>query len=364
MARTTRVDDGFYSTFVLRPLSAPLTMACVRLGIRPNAITIASLAIGIGAAALMATGRWWGYLAGALALQASLVLDCVDGDVARATGRFSALGGWLDAATDRLKESLVYGGLALGAMTQGSDLWLLAIALMGLQAFRHSCDYTFAATRQRPRTAEGTGSAGGPRHWLRKIAYLPIGERWLILSVGVVIGGPALALWALAIASAVSLAFSTVQRIRRTGPGANDDAAALVVSRQTDHGPLLWAVRLPDRWRGSWALPALERLIEYAVLLLVAWPLDSTARAAAFGWLLAVTFHHYDLLYRALQGAQMPRWIALAGLGIEGRIIVLVAAALALWAFPVLAWGAAWGALLFIVVASAQWIRALRGSGA
>ena len=361
MARTTRVDDGFYSTFVLRPISEPLTTWSTHRRVPPNLITLASLAIAVIAAALMATGRWWGYLAGAILLQASIVVDCVDGDVARATGRMTPLGAWLDAATDRLKEGIVYGGLALGAALQGTDLWLLAIALLGLQAVRHVSDSTFVATRRRARSgAVGTGR----RHWMRKVAYLPIGERWLILSVGVIIGGPTVALGALFVASVLSLAFSTVQRIRRTGPGPNDDEVADVVSRQSDHGPLLTAVRLSGTSRWSWAWPPLLRLIEYAVVLGLAWPLSSTGRAAAFAWLLVVTFHHYDLLYRAIQGAGAPRWITLAGLGWEGRsILVLIAFALA-WSVPVFAWGAAWGGLLFIIIASVQWMRVLKESSA
>ena len=309
----------------------------------------------------MATGRWWGYVAGGLLLQVSIVVDCVDGDVARATGRISVLGAWLDAATDRLKEGIVYGGLAVGAAVNGVDLWLLALALLGLQTVRHVSDYTFVATR--PRTTP-LATASGARHWLRKIAYLPIGERWLILTVGVIIGGPTVALWALFIASALSLAFSTVQRVRRTAPGPTPEEYAAVVTHQADHGPLLTFVRLPGRSRWSWTRPPLLRALEYSVVIALAWPLSATGRAAAFAWLLVVTFHHYDLLYRAIQGRGVPRWITLGGLGWEGRIIILVLAFALAWSVPVFAWGAAWGGLLFIIIASVQWIRVLKESSA
>lgn len=362
MARTTRVDDGFYSTFVLRPLSQPLTTGSIRYRISPNTITVASLLLAIAAAALFALGQWPAYLAGALILQVSLVVDCVDGDVARATVRTSPFGAWLDASTDRLKEGLAYGGLAIGAAVNGSDAWLVAIGLLALQSVRHASDYTFATLR-----GSGASAAAGHtgwRHWLRKIAYLPIGERWLILSVGVIVGGPVAALCALLIASTLSLAFSTIQRMRRTGALPAIDGEAAIVALQADHGPLLTWWRLPARSRWSWALPPLERLVEYAVLLLLASTLSSTGRAAAFAWLLVVVFHHYDLLYRAIQGQAMPRWINIAGLGVEGRIIALAIAYALVLTVPVLAWGAAWGALLFIFIASAQWIRVLKESSA
>ena len=44
--QANRVDDGFYSTFVVRRLSKPLTRAALRLGWTPNAITLISFAVG------------------------------------------------------------------------------------------------------------------------------------------------------------------------------------------------------------------------------------------------------------------------------------------------------------------------------
>ena len=64
---------------------------------------------------LFATGERVGLVAGALLLQLSLVVDCVDGEVARYTRAFSSLGAWLDASTDRVKEYACYAGLAFGA---------------------------------------------------------------------------------------------------------------------------------------------------------------------------------------------------------------------------------------------------------
>ncbi len=139
-----RVDDGFYSTFVVRKASKPLTRLALRLGWSPNTITGISFAIGLAAAALFATGQWGWILLGAIALQVSLIIDCVDGEVARATRRFTALGAWLDAATDRVKEFAVYGGLAIGAASVGIDVWWIAIVLIVMQTTRHVSDYDFA----------------------------------------------------------------------------------------------------------------------------------------------------------------------------------------------------------------------------
>ena len=88
-------------------------------------------------------------IAGALLLQAAFTLDCVDGQLARYTRRFSRFGAWLDAIGDRSKEYLAFAGLALGAAQAGDDVWLLAGAALTLQTVRHAGDFCFGdAQRQ------------------------------------------------------------------------------------------------------------------------------------------------------------------------------------------------------------------------
>jgi len=91
-------------------LWGPVERACVRLGVPPNAITLASTAFAGIAAVLLASGRLsvggWVYLFGAS-------LDLVDGRVARAQGRSSTAGAFLDSTLDRVAELLVFAGLAI-----------------------------------------------------------------------------------------------------------------------------------------------------------------------------------------------------------------------------------------------------------
>ena len=79
------------------------------------------LALGVLAALAFATGRTAGMIAGALLLQIAFTADCVDGQLARYTRRFSKLGAWLDSVFDRGKEYVVYAGLA-GTDSQQDNL--------------------------------------------------------------------------------------------------------------------------------------------------------------------------------------------------------------------------------------------------
>jgi hypothetical protein len=395
--QANRLDDGFYSTFVVRRLSKPLTRVALRLGWSPNAITLLSFAIGIAAAVSFALGDRWALVLGALLLQLSLIVDCVDGEVARATRRFSALGAWLDASTDRVKEFLAYAGLAIGAVTWGLDIWWLAVVLVVLQTTRHMSDYDFSRV-QRMREAHvplrdvrlpddgADGATGGwsvsgamemstrmnrrdAVRWAKRAIHLPIGERWLIISVVAALLGPAWALGVLLVAGLLALAYVTAGRTLRTltWHGPTPDAGVDLLSRQADAGPVLGLLAglVPSatrrRWwsgRAAWAVPALLRLLELGIVAVVALLWHPSVAVVAFWWMAVVAFHHYDTLYRAMQGFAAPRWLVWLGLGWEGRsaVVLILAAAGAATLLTGLTWGAWLLAALFVVVASVQWL--------
>ncbi len=87
----------------------PVERFCLRVGIPPDAITIASTLAAGTAGVLMGFGLLslggWVYLFGAS-------LDFIDGRVARASGRTTRAGAFLDSTLDRVAELLVLGGLA------------------------------------------------------------------------------------------------------------------------------------------------------------------------------------------------------------------------------------------------------------
>src|SRR3712207_7202318 len=106
------------------------------------------MALGAAAAALYAVGSRGALVAGALVLHAALTLDLVDGQLSRMTGRFSALGAYLDAVFDRVKEYPVYAGLAVGAARSGDDVWPLAALALVLQPVHHTLPFSWPGADQ------------------------------------------------------------------------------------------------------------------------------------------------------------------------------------------------------------------------
>ena len=360
-----RANDGFFSVFFLRKFSKLLTWVAVRVGATPNQVTLISFAIGLYSAFCFAQGTFWQIFLGAFLLQLSIIVDCVDGELARYTRKFSQLGAWLDAVTDRVKEYMVFLGLAIGAEKNGRDLWVPAALMMLIQTFRHLSDYNFARvvkfrmeeTFVEPVDfmAEFDGivpaenvAKGRLRYWLGKIIQFPIGERWLVISASAVIGGAAFTFTVMPILAFISAVVVFRGRLIKTLQMPERSTGKPFIGTQSD----LLGVKRSFTMRFDWLEPSILRAVEGGVLL---WIFASTSsiNIATYFILFAIVFHHYDNLYRALQDEEKPAWLSTLGLFVGGRILLLGIAALQGWSHSYFAW---YFGALFLVVSSLQWV--------
>lgn len=124
-SRDHRIEDPTNS-FLIHPISRLLLRPALTLGVSANAVSVSGLCV--GAVAAWAFSGWREPLmaaSGLLFAVAWLVLDGLDGTVARATGTASALGRFLDGVCDHGVFILIYVGLALSLGT--GQAWALAI---------------------------------------------------------------------------------------------------------------------------------------------------------------------------------------------------------------------------------------------
>jgi phosphatidylglycerophosphate synthase len=304
-------------------------------------------------------------LLGAILLQVSIIVDCVDGELARYTRKFSRLGAWLDAVTDRVKEYLVFLGLAYGASLEGRDLWIPAMAMMVIQTFRHLSDYNFAQSvkiRAEEKfkspvdfMAEFDGIVpterepkGRLRYWLGKVIQFPIGERWLVISASAVIGGAAFTFTIMPILAFISAIVVFRGRAIRTKEMEKSPLKSSLVVNQSD----LLGVKASFTKRVSWIEPSILRLIESLVLIAIFINQDVLG-IPSFIILFSIIFHHYDNLYRALQNERKPLWLSALGLYLGGRILFIGLALLAGVDITLIAW---YFAAIFLVLSSIQWV--------
>lgn len=119
--------DGLVAYYVGRPLGRLFSRALVWTPVTPNQVTVASMLIGVAGAALAALGgRWW-LTAGAFLYWFGMVVDCVDGDLARVRIEGSRAGQWLDTIADDVSTAAITLGFGLGLYRQtSSPVWAWA----------------------------------------------------------------------------------------------------------------------------------------------------------------------------------------------------------------------------------------------
>jgi len=122
--------DGYFDRLVSRRLSPAVTRLLVPTAVTPNAVTVASTAIGVAGGLLVGSEGTGGIVVGVLCLLASDVLDCSDGELARLRGTTSRLGHTLDIIGDTLVAVALLAGIVLHLARSGAfPGWLALVAL-------------------------------------------------------------------------------------------------------------------------------------------------------------------------------------------------------------------------------------------
>lgn len=162
--RSLKPNDLRFNNWVCRPPAAVLVYLLRRTPVTPNQVTFLSLLVSLlsGAALLLwptAAGLW---LAAGL-IYLAFVLDCVDGQLARITGKSSAVGAYLDFLADEIKAVTLIaavagrlalaGAPALGGPLDGTTFWLI-VGLGGVTA--SACGMALTTFMRRPEYFEAT----------------------------------------------------------------------------------------------------------------------------------------------------------------------------------------------------------------
>jgi len=91
-----------------RYFTQPVVGLLAKTPVTPNALTVCSLLVTVGAAVLVATEH---FVAAALVLLFASFFDILDGALARATNRVTRFGAALDSTLDRLAEAVILIGM-------------------------------------------------------------------------------------------------------------------------------------------------------------------------------------------------------------------------------------------------------------
>jgi phosphatidylglycerophosphate synthase len=154
----------------VRHLGEPIALGLGRLGLTPNGLTLIGFGIAVLAAIACALGSW---LVGAVLVLVGGVFDLFDGALARATGRASRLGAFMDSTFDRAGEAVVYLGIVYACGVS-------AFAIGGvLAAGAMAAAFLVSYTRARSESLGFTSGSG-----MAAVGLAPREIRIVVLTIG------------------------------------------------------------------------------------------------------------------------------------------------------------------------------------
>lgn len=186
----------------IRPAAAaviePLARGLLRIGLTPDAVTMAGTTV-VVTAALVAYPQGW-LLPGTVIITVFVLADSLDGTMARLSGTTSRWGAFLDSTLDRIADAAIFGGLTMWFAQQG-DLLGVALTLAAL-VLGQVVSYTRAR-------AEGLGAQAA-------VGIAERTERLIVVLVAAALVGGGLPVEVLLVAMgllAVASAVTVVQRV-------------------------------------------------------------------------------------------------------------------------------------------------------
>ncbi len=120
-----RVKQGY--TMGARTLASRSIVGLARTRVTPNALTTAGVSLCLAAAVLVYfedRDKLLFYWLGAFVFVIGSILDILDGALARAGGKTTPFGSFLDSTTDRVGEGAMLGAIALVFARHGNDVAL------------------------------------------------------------------------------------------------------------------------------------------------------------------------------------------------------------------------------------------------
>jgi len=178
-----RSAEHWAGRLYMRPLSPYVTRELIRTPVTPDQLTVAMIVVGVVASVVVA---WPGLLTAvvaALLIQVYLLLDCVDGEVARWHRRTSAGGVYLDRLGHHVVEGAFVVGLGFragGGPGTAPSWWftLGAVAALLVVLGKLESDLVTVARAgaglPTDRETDPVSRVGGIRSLRRLVAYVPI----------------------------------------------------------------------------------------------------------------------------------------------------------------------------------------------
>jgi phosphatidylglycerophosphate synthase len=135
LATQTKSDDGFLARTVSRRISRFFSKRLAHTSITPNQITVIGVIIGLIGAYFLAEPSYGARLVGAFLFLFCVIVDGVDGEVARLKLQETSFGHYLDIVTDNVVHVVLFVAIALGLYRETGEAGYLVALLFLLAGF-------------------------------------------------------------------------------------------------------------------------------------------------------------------------------------------------------------------------------------
>ncbi|MFP6583703.1 MAG: CDP-alcohol phosphatidyltransferase family protein [Candidatus Hydrogenedentota bacterium] len=130
---TKNKNDEWWSSFVTSPLAILFNYFIVDIKwLTPNRITTVSFIVALLASAFILIGSQPAFIAAAIFINLSHILDCMDGQMAKYRGVSSRFGNYFDKVTDQLTIFLWFGAIAYASFVQTDSITPVFLAFTGV----------------------------------------------------------------------------------------------------------------------------------------------------------------------------------------------------------------------------------------
>ncbi len=224
--------DNFWTALAISPWTKFIAAGLYRTRITPNQVTVFSFLLALLASGLFTLDQRWPTIYGGILVYLAFGADCIDGQLARLTGKFTRIGAWMDLLSDRIKEIIITAGLSLGASQSNQKAWALGAFIVATLVVRAQINQSFEAHRPNQNSTD-LEKAPNPlgfvsRHYkIKNFLTFPYGNRMGLITVASFICGAESILLLLLAWNSFALLYQLFGRLRRGGGGSNESTVTL-----------------------------------------------------------------------------------------------------------------------------------------
>lgn len=199
LSKMKKERENALAKVTYRLISEPIALLLSKISVTPNQVSFMSVVSSIVAGAFFSLGEW-SYLAiGYIFLQLTYLLDHVDGNLARYTGKSSEFGRWVDEITNKLHKFFFVLGVSVGLFRMTNNAFYLILGSVAMFNWFFSAYISETKTRFDSRRSEKSKTSFG--QFLKQMPMPLIVNN--IFGLLVLINKADLALWFIAIVSLI-----------------------------------------------------------------------------------------------------------------------------------------------------------------